>query len=89
MQTFGSFNMQKGSSKFLFLLTTAQNLKQKLRRPQCLSKNLVKDKDGEYINLLIYYKPDSDPNHTLNIIKVKYTQINQTQQRPLFNIGEN
>ncbi len=58
--------------------------------PNVYLKYLVKDKEGEYIiadNLLL--KPDSDPNHTLNIIQGEIdSKFSKLKQRSLFNIGE-
>ena len=58
--------------------------------PNVYLKYLVKDKECEYIisdNLLL--KPDSDPNHTLNIIQREIdTKFSKLKQRSLFNIGE-
>jgi len=58
--------------------------------PNVYLKYLVKDNEGEYIiadNLLL--KPDSDPNHTLNIIQGEIdSKFSKLKQRSLFNIGE-
>lgn len=58
--------------------------------PNVYLKYLVKDKEGGYIiadNLIL--KPDSDPNHTLNIIQGEIdSKFSKLKQRSLFNIGE-
>jgi len=58
--------------------------------PNVYLKYLVKDKEGEYIitdNLML--KPDSDPNHTLNIIQGEIdSKFSKLKERSFFNIGE-
>ena len=77
--------------EFFIFADNRTELEEKISRgPYVYLKNLVKDKEGEYIiadNLML--KPDGDLNHTLNIVQREIdSTFSKLKQRSLFNIGE-